>query len=77
MAFTKAYAKILAGMLEGKTLEAFRCICGKTDHVSDITQETLDELTALELVKRDRTVEERPREVVLLTTRGKKVAEFI
>lgn len=77
MAFTKVYAKILAGMLDGKTLEAFRCVCGKIDHVGDITEESLDELVSLELVKRAKSIEHEPRELVLLTSKGKKVAEFV
>ena len=77
MAFTKQYAKILAGMLTGDTLQAFRCVCGKIDHAGGISQGSLDELVSLELVRRDRSIEKTPRELVLLTNKGKKVAEFV
>ena len=77
MAFTKQYAKIMAGMLSGKTLEAFRCVCGKIDHVGGITEESLEVLVSLELVERSRSIEQNPRELVLLTNKGKKVSEFV
>ncbi len=74
MAFTKQYAKILAGMLAGDDLKAFRVICGKDDNVSDISEETISELISLELIRRDT---DGKRQLVLLTSKGKKVAEFV
>ena len=76
MAFTKAYAKILAGMLEGKTLEAFTVLCGKKDHVGDIPEESLRELEALDLIRLDKDILSG-KSLCLLTTRGEKVAEFV
>jgi hypothetical protein len=73
MAFTKAYAKILAGMIPPRELVAFRFICGKNESRSHATQEVIDNLIALELVRRDT---DGLRDLVLLTSRGKKVAEF-
>ena len=76
MAFTKAYARGLAGMLPAEDLSAFRFICGKGER-SVVRQEVIDNLVGLELVTCTRTVEENPRDVVLLTAKGKKVAEFV
>jgi hypothetical protein len=76
MAFTKQYAQILAGMLPAEDLSAFRFICGKGDRPM-IRKEVLDNLVGLELVRHEMTIEENPREVVLLTAKGKKVAEFV
>ena len=76
MAFTKAYAKILAGMMSDETLEAFRMVCGKKDHVGEVSEQTLKELESLELVRRDKDLLDG-KQLVLLTSRGKKVAEFV
>jgi hypothetical protein len=76
MAFTKAYAKILAGMLEGEELSAFRCICGKEKQARDIPEHTLKELEALELIRLDTDLISG-KALALLAARGKKVAEFI
>jgi DNA-binding MarR family transcriptional regulator len=78
MAFTKAYAKILVGMLPPKQHAALSFICGKNKMAkAHATEEVIDDLIALDLVRRDRTVEDHPRDVVLLTAKGKKVAEFV
>lgn len=75
MAFTKAYAKILAGMIPVEQLIAFRFICGKNDAAKAYaTPEVIDGLIALELVRRDTDYK---REYVLLTPKGKKVAKFV
>lgn len=76
MTFTKAYARILANMLDGECLNAFRCVCGKVDNVKDISEDTLKELEALELIRLDKDLISG-RALALLTTRGKKVAEFV
>lgn len=78
MTFTKAYAKILAGMLPPDQHTAFAFIAGTNDSArAYATPEVIDDLVALDLVKRMRTVEDHPRDVVLLTPKGKKVAEFV
>jgi hypothetical protein len=75
MAFTKTHAKILAGMLPPDQLIAFTFICGKaSDSKAYATPEVLDDLIALELVRRD---SDGKRDLVLLTPKGKKVAEFV
>ncbi len=75
MAFTKAYAKILAGMIAPEQLIAFRFICGKNNEAkSHATPEIIDDLIALELVRRDT---DGTRDLILLTPKGKKVAEFV
>lgn len=74
MAFTKAYAKILAGLLPPEELVAFRFICGKNESRSHATPEVIEGLIALELIRRD---SDGVRDLVLLTARGKKVAEFV
>lgn len=76
MAFTKAYAKILAGMLPPEQLVAFRFICGKSNSRTKehCTPEVIDDLVSLELVRRDTGGE---RDLVLLTNKGKKVSEFV
>jgi len=70
MAFTKAYAKLLAGMLTPAQLELFRFLCGKGPFKGVWTTELMDELVSLELV-------EIACDVALLTSRGKKVAQFV
>jgi predicted transcriptional regulator len=74
MAFNKAHAKILAGMIPAEQLVAFRFICGKNEAESHATPEVIDDLIALELVRRDT---DGKRDLVLLTPKGKKVAEFV
>jgi hypothetical protein len=77
MAFTKAYAKILAGLLTPPQSELLKALAGKGERRCTCTQKLVQELVDLELVRITRTVEDTPREVALLTTRGKKVAEFV
>ncbi len=78
MAFTKAYAKIMAGMLTDEQTKVFRVLAGKDDNVSDIPTSVLDELESLELVKpRAENVIKPGQILVLLTQKGKKVAEFV
>jgi hypothetical protein len=74
MAFTKAYAKIMAGLLDSVQLRAFRVLAGKQAHCSDIPESTINELVALELIRLD---SDGSKHLALLTSRGKKVAEFI
>ena len=71
MAFTKAHAKILLGMLTPEQLAAFKFICGKGEDNSALP-ETIDELVSLELIRLERVDEGRM--LALLTPRGKKVA---
>jgi hypothetical protein len=76
MAFTKAYAKILAGMLSGDDLEAFRFICGKSEkNNAHCSPEVIDNLIALELVRRE--IVDGGIQMALLTSRGKKVREYV
>ena len=78
MAFTKAYAKILADMLRDEEQAALAFIGGKNDKTKAYaTPEVIDNLVELELVKRCRSVEENPRELVLLTSKGKKVVDVL
>ena len=75
---TKAQAKILAGMLPPQQHIALAFIAGKADSSKIFaTEEVIDDLINLELVRRDKTVEDVPKNVVLLTAKGKKVAEFV
>jgi len=74
MPFTKAYAKILAGMILPEELVAFRFICGKNEARQQTTLEVIDNLVDLELVRRDT---DGKHDLVLLTPKGKKVAEFV
>lgn len=75
MAFTKVYAKILAGMLDEDAQIAMRVLCGKSKHASNIPEATVDELIALELAKKSENFDGKA--LLLLTSRGKKVAEFV
>lgn len=75
MAFTKAYAKILAGMLSDKALAAFQVCCGKAGPLKDVPEKVIDELIDLELVTRAKNFD--GKELLLLTSRGKKVKEFV
>ena len=78
MAFTKAYAKILAGMLPPEQHIALKFIAGKGDHLkAHATPDVIDDLVNLELVRVTETAEDKPRTVAVLTAKGKKVAEFV
>lgn len=78
MAMTKRYAKILAEMLHPEQLVAFRAICGKTSMARFyVTPKIISDLVDMGLVRWDKTVADDPKEVVLLTPNGKKVAEFV
>ena len=78
MAFTKAYAKILVAMLPPEQHAALSFICGKNDMaVAHATEEVINDLIALDLVRRTHTVEAKPRDVVLLTRKGRIVSEFV
>lgn len=77
MAFTKAYAKILAGMLTIDQHRAMIYLAGKNPRsTQEITQELIDELIALELVRHVAETDGK-HALLLLTDRGKKVAEFV
>jgi DNA-binding MarR family transcriptional regulator len=78
MAFTKEHARILIGMVPPEQRAALSFICGKDNMAkAHATPEVIDDLIALGLVRRDRTVEAKPRDVVVLTPKGKKCAEFV
>ena len=77
MAFTKAYARILADMLTGDTREAFRVVCGKIKSAHNISEQAILDLIDLELVRRDRTTDRVPKDVVLLTAKGRKAADYV
>jgi hypothetical protein len=74
MAFTKVHAKILAGILGGEDLAAFRFICGQSEKAADATQDSISHLAALELIRIDTA---GGKVLALLTAKGKKVAEFV
>ncbi len=75
MAYTRAYAKILVGMLPPKQHAAMSFICGKNPMAkAHADEETINDLIALGLVRRDT---DGKRDLVLLTTKGKIVQEFI
>jgi hypothetical protein len=77
MPFTKQYAKVLAGMLTVDQHRAMIYLAGKNPKSSqEITQELIDELVALELVKPVVKTDAK-HALLLLTDRGKKVAEFV
>ena len=61
-------------MIPPYELVAFRFICGKNEARSHATVEVIDNLVALELVRRDT---DGQHDLLLLTARGKKVAEFV
>ena len=72
---TKAYAKILAGMLSLDQCRAMIYLSGKNPESNvQITQELIYELITLELVHRET---DGKRDLLLLTTRGKLVAQFV
>ena len=75
---TKVQAKILANMLTKQQYIVLRFLAGK-DETARIfaTPEVIDDLIDLDLARRDKTVENEPKDVLLLTAKGKKVAEFI
>jgi DNA-binding MarR family transcriptional regulator len=78
MSLSTKDAKILANLLTKQQCIVFRHLAGKDDTAKIfVTPQIIDELVQLDLVRRDRTVEEKPRDVVLLTPKGKKVAPFI
>jgi DNA-binding MarR family transcriptional regulator len=78
MSLSNQQAKMLANLLTKQQHIAFRYLAGKDDTAKVfVTPELIDELVELELVRRDRTVEDKPRDVVLLTPKGKKVAPYI
>ncbi len=78
MPLSKTQAKLLANILTSQQRMAMQFLAGKNETaVSLITEETINDLLDLDLAKRDRTVERVPREVLLLTTKGKKVAQYV
>jgi DNA-binding MarR family transcriptional regulator len=78
MSLSNQQAKILANILTKQQHIAFRFLAGKDNSATIFaTEEVVDELVSLDLVRRDRTVEKTPRNVVLLTPKGKKVAQYI
>lgn len=72
-----AEAEVLASSLSQEQLRVFRVICGKADTASEVDSAALVVLCELGLVKRAVSIEEAPRELVLLTQKGKKVEKFV
>jgi hypothetical protein len=72
-----ADAEILASSLSHDQALAFRVICGKVQEASEVDPAALVVLGELGLIRRAQSIEEQPRELVLLTNKGKKVAEFV
>lgn len=72
-----ADAALLANSLSPDQLRAFRAICGMVNEASEISPEALVVLAELGLVRRAQSIEEAPRELVLLTQKGRKVEKFV
>lgn len=76
MPFTKAHTRIVADMLNDEAQVALCKLSGRLPMDGTITQDTIDDLESLELARKDVNLMDG-KDVLIITSRGKKVAECL
>lgn len=77
MAFTKSTARVMADFLSDAARDALLRLSGRKPVEGEITEDTISELEGLELARRDTNMVGDNELLLLITSRGKKVAAEI